>query len=65
MTNLEKMIQHAAQKYYQDGTSELSDQQFDEMVDADIIRKLESLPSLKKADYIRQQIRKYIKKASR
>lgn len=33
MTNLEKMIQHAAQKYYQDGTSELSDQQFDEMVD--------------------------------
>ena len=39
--------------------------QFDEMVDADIIRKLESLPSLKKADYIRQLIRKDIKKASR
>ena len=39
--------------------------QFDPMFDRDIIEKLESLPSQKKAEYIRQLIRKDIKKASR
>lgn len=33
MTNLEKLIKQAAQKYYQDGTSELSDAEFDKLVD--------------------------------
>ena len=39
--------------------------QFDIMADADIIKKLDTIPSQKKADYFRALIRKDIKKASR
>jgi len=39
--------------------------QFDEIMDKDIIAKLESLPKFKKADYIRMLIKKDIKKASK
>lgn len=39
--------------------------QFDPMIDRDIIEKLESLPKLGKADYIRRLIKEDIKKASR
>jgi len=38
---------------------------FDLMIDKDIIEKLESIPSQRKADYIRSLIRKDIKKSSR
>ena len=33
MTELERKIQEAAQKYYTDGSSDLSDQEFDALVD--------------------------------
>ena len=33
MTDLEKKIQVAAQKYYTDGTSDYTDEEFDELVD--------------------------------